>query len=113
MKTDWWYFQVDPLTWESTLEVTIDFSSCQNHHHYHHHHHHHHRHHYHHHIDHDCLQIGLVQTKDFGSYVCIASNQWGETKHQVIIVMIAIMILIFTILMTTMMIVVIQLSLPS
>merc|ERR1719192_555026 len=42
-------YQVDPLTWESTLE------------------------------------IGLVQTKDFGSYVCIASNQWGETKHQVLL----------------------------
>ena len=47
-----------------------------------------------------------MQTKDFGSYVCIGSNQWGETKHQVIIVMIAIMILIIMILMTTMMIVV-------
>ena len=62
----------------------------------HYHHHHHHNHHY-----HDRLQIGLVQTKDFGSYVCIASNQWGETKHQVIIV-----ILVIVILMTTMMIVV-------
>ena len=28
-------------------------------------------------------QVSLVQTKDFGSYICIASNQWGETRHQV------------------------------
>ena len=27
--------------------------------------------------------MSLVQTKDFGSYICIASNQWGETRHQV------------------------------
>ena len=53
-----------------------------------------------------------MQTKDFGSYVCIASNQWGETKHQVKIVMIAIIILIIMILMTTMMIVV-YLVVPS
>ena len=31
------------------------------------------------------IQVGLVQTKDFGSYTCIASNQWGKTRHQVII----------------------------
>jgi len=41
--------QVDPLTWESSLEVR------------------------------------LVQTKDFGSYVCVATNQWGETRHQVLL----------------------------
>jgi len=41
--------QVNPLTWESILEV------------------------------------GLVQTKDFGSYTCIASNQWGKTRHQVLL----------------------------
>merc|ERR1719264_2145293 len=41
--------QVNPLTWESSLEVS------------------------------------LVQTKDFGSYICIASNQWGETRHQVLL----------------------------